>query len=181
MKYEVGQQLWWATCQTQERYETCPDCGGTGRLRVTFHDETQVSIDCANCAPGYYPPTGRVKWWGRIPEARQITVSGFEFSDGKASYHASIGPSSYYRIDEPELFETEESAKAHAEKLAAENNAAEQARILTKEKDTRSWAWNAAYHRRCIKDAQKQIDYHTAKLNVAAIKAKEPASETEAA
>ena len=181
MKYEVGQHAWWATCQTQEHFETCPDCGGTGRLRVTFHDETQVSIECRNCSAGYDPPTGRVKWYGRIPEAKMITISGFEFTDGKASYHASLGPSSYYRIEEAELFLTEDAAKARADELAAQHDAAERARIMTREKDTKSWAWNASYHRRCIKDAEKTIAYHTAKLAVAALKAKDPSPESEAA
>jgi len=181
MKYEVGQQVWWATCQTSEHFEKCPDCGGTGRLRVTFHDETQVSIDCANCASGYNPPTGLVKWYGRAAEARLITITGFEFTDGKASYHAGIGPGSYYRIDESELFDAETDAKAHADKLAAEHDAAERARVLNKEKNTRSWAWNASYHRNIIKRAEKDIAYHAAKLAVAALKAKEPASEPEAA
>jgi hypothetical protein len=174
MKYEIGQQVWWATCQTREHLETCPDCGGTGRLRVTFHDETQVSIDCANCSAGYNPPTGLVKWYGHMPEARLITVTGFEFTDGKASYHAGIGQGSYYRIEEGELFNAEDAAKAHADKLAEKHDASERARILNKEKDTRSWAWNASYHRNNIKRAQKDIAYHTAKLNVAAIRAKEP-------
>lgn len=174
MKYDVGQQVWWATFRAGEHWETCPDCGGTGRLRVTFHDEAQVSIECQNCALGYDPPTGLVKWYGRTPEVRQITITGFEFKDGKASYHSGIGGGSYHRIEESELFLSEEGAKVHADKLAAEHDAAERARILNKEKGTRSWAWNASYHRNCIKRAQKDIDYHTAKLNVAKVKAKEP-------
>jgi len=173
MKYSVGQQVWWATCDTVQRFEACPDCGGTGRIRVTFHDETQVSIECANCSAGYNPPTGQIIWRGRLPEVRRITITGFEFTGGTASYHSSIGPNSYYRIDESAIFDTQEDAKVHADKLAAEHNAEEQRRVLAKEKDTRSWAFNASYHRRCIKDAEKKIAYHGSKLNVAALKAKE--------
>lgn len=178
MKYEFGQQVWWATCQASENWETCPDCGGTGRLRVTFHDETQVSIDCRNCASGYDSPSGRVRWFGRVPEARKITISGFEFTDGNASYHSFFGQGSYYRIEEDALFATEAEAMEHAEKLAAEHDAAERAKFLTKEKDAHSWAWNASYHRNCLKRAQKEAEYHTAKLNVAKIKAKEPGAAT---
>lgn len=173
MKYEIGQKVWWATCGSSQRFETCPDCGGTGRLRVTFHDETTVSIECRNCASGYDAPTGKVIWYGRIAEVRQIPVTGFEFTDGKASYHSANGFNSYYRIGEDDLFASEAEAQTQADKLAAEWDMSERTRVLAKEKDTRTWAWNASYHRNKIKAAQKDIAYHTAKLAVAAIKAKE--------
>lgn len=175
MKYEIGQKVWWATCQSSQRFETCPDCGGSGRLRVTFHDETQVSIECRNCASGYDAPTGQVIWYGRIAQVRQIPVTGFEFTDGKESYHSANGLNSYYRIGEDDLFASEADAQAEADRLAAEWDATEKARVMSKEKDTRTWAWNASYHRNKIKAAQKDIAYHAAKLAVAAIKAKEPA------
>ena len=39
-----------------------------------------------------------------------------------------------------------------------------------KEQQHRSWAWNATYHRKCLKEALRQVEYHTAKLNVAETK-----------
>jgi len=57
--------------------------------------------------------------------------------------------------------------------MGADADRAEREKIATKEKDTRTWAWNASYHRRQIKDAKRQLEYHTAKLNVASLKAKE--------
>lgn len=64
-KFKIGDTVWHATFGMTETWVTCPDCGGTGRLRVTFHDETQVSIECNRCGPGYEPPTGRIKCWDR--------------------------------------------------------------------------------------------------------------------
>jgi hypothetical protein len=58
--------------------------------------------------------------------------------------------------------------------MCDEANAAERARVLNKEKDTRTWAWNASYHRREIADAKKRIEYHAAKLAVASLKSKTP-------
>jgi len=174
MKYEIGQQVWRATCDTHQLSLTCPDCGGTGRLRVILHDETQVSIDCANCAPGYDPPTGKVKYWAREARAVLGTISGVEIEGEKATWKMAAGENSYWRVEESNLFDTQEAALAKAEADCAAQNAADETRILTKEKDTRSWAWNASYHRKRIKEAQRDLEYHTKKLNVAAIKAKEP-------
>jgi hypothetical protein len=44
---------------------------------------------------------------------------------------------------------------------------------MAKTKDHRSWAWNASYHRRNIKDLERQLEYHRSKLAVCAANAKE--------
>lgn len=162
------------TWDSQDNFVPCPDCGGTGRLRVTFHDETTVSIDCQNCSVGYASPAGRVRCYDRKPKAEQFLITGVE-QNAKGVRYQSGSSSCWITLDAAEVFATHDEALAHAKELAAKQDADDRARILTKEKDTRSWAWNASYHRRGIKEAQKQLDYHAAKLNVAALKAKESA------
>jgi len=170
MRFEIGQQVWRPSFDNEPAYITCPDCGGSGRLRVTFHDETQVSIECKNCSVGYDPPSGRIKCYNRMPRAELETITGCEIGGGKVEWRTS----GTYRVDASELFDNEADCMIAAMAKAAQFDADDRQRILTKEKDTRSWAWNASYHRKCIKEAQRQIEYHTAKLNVAKVKAKEP-------
>ena len=169
IKYAIGQEVWWATCRIEETSIECPHCGGTGRLRVTFHNETTVSIDCQNCAKGYEPPTGRVRVHNRTPRAIIATIMGIEIrGDGDIEYRISES----YIIDEDRLFESRDAAMACAETLAADEDRTERERVQKKEKDTRSWAWNATYHRRQIAHAKKEITYHESKLAVASVKAK---------
>jgi hypothetical protein len=169
MKYQVGQQVWRASWEGTETSIPCPDCGGTGRIRVTFHDETQVSIGCQYCARGYDPPTGRVRVHDRRPTAVLETITGAEIEGGKTEWRTNRT----YRAPESDLFDNEAECLAAAAVKAAQHDREERDQINNKEKDTRTWAWNASYHRKCIKDAQKQIDYHSRKLAVASIKAKE--------
>lgn len=175
MKYEIGQAVWIGDFSPlAPTHVTCPDCGGTGRLRVTFHDDTQVSIDCRNCAPGYDAPTGKVVIYQNAARARQAVVTGMEMRDGKTRWHVDGTSNSYRIVDEEDVFDTEEAALAWAEQKSAAYIKEQRDRISAKEKDTRTWAWNASYHRKQIKEAQRQIEYHSSKLAVAAIKAKEP-------
>ncbi len=174
--YAIGDKVWKSTFQSTKNYVECPDCGGTGRLRVTFHDDTQVSIDCKNCSVGYDPPSGRVMVYERHSHSEQGIIVGIEITSDGVEYKLSnprAGSGTYWCIKESEIFNTKEEADAYGVILAEEANKEELARVYRKEKDTRTWAWNASYHRRCIKDAEKQIVYHTAKLNVASLKAKE--------
>ena len=169
MKYDIGQQIYHATWDTRTGHVTCPDCGGTGRLRVTFHDDTTVSIDCRNCSSGYNRPSGQVQIYERLARAELCTITGCEIEGTKVEWRLDT----HYRVNEDDLFTDYDECLAYARIKAEAADKAELEKVNRKEKDTRTWAWNASYHRKCIKDAQKQLDYHTSKLNVAALKAKE--------
>lgn len=169
MRFAVGDLVWIASWETQKKYVTCPDCGGTGRIRVIFHDETQVSIECQRCQSGFNPPSGRLVHYERSPVVRCEAITGVELTDNSIEWKTK----NHYRVADGDVFATETDAVERAAQMSAQANADDLQRIAMKEKDTRSWAWNASYHRREIKDAQRRIEYHTAKLNVAKVKAKE--------
>lgn len=168
-KFEIGARLWWPRCQREATSVECPDCGGTGRLRVIFHDETTVSIGCANCAIGYDPPTGRVRVHDRTPRVEQVRIVGLEIrADGSVEYRTSHS----YNVSEDMLFSDHEAAMERAEELAVEADREDRERVATKERDTRTWAWNASYHRGEIKRLRRDIERHEAKLAVASLKVK---------
>lgn len=172
-KFAIGDAIWIATWDSSDNYVTCPDCGGTKHIRVIMHDDTEHRIACQNCGHGYNESTGRVRVYDRKPKAERHMVTGLEINGSEIKYRSQIGCSSYRIVEEELAYATEGEAYAAAVKRAAECNAEDRLKVLTKEKNTRTWAWNASYHRQCIKRAQKELEYHTAKLNVAAVKAKE--------
>ncbi len=175
MKYEIGQSVWVATWDSSENYVTCPDCGGTGRIRVIHHDDTVMSIECAGCSLGYDPPTGRVRVYDRRPRAELTYIVGVEITAGKTEWNTK----GRWHLDEAEIYETEDEALAAAVLKAEKADREEREKIATKEKPTRTWSWNAHYHRRQIKDAERNLKHHTAKLAVARLKAKEDKQEAE--
>jgi hypothetical protein len=184
-KYEIGQEIFWASFSSHAQdHVTCTDCGGTARLRVTFHDETTVSIPCANCARGYEQPTGKIMVYCRKGTVNKGVVSGMEIGDDQVEYRAKyyctgddgrlFGATSH--IKENDVFLSESGAQLRADQMAVEYDEEERAKIFRKEKDQRSWAWNASYHRKQIKDAERSLEYHRKKLAHAAIKAKDKAA-----
>lgn len=169
MKYQIGQEVWFATWAPTKTYVECPDCAGTGRIRVLMADDTMVSIECAGCSRGYEPPTGYIQVYNRQPRAKHTTVIGVEIRDGKTEWRTT----ETYCADDGDLFDNEADALERAQEKAAQHDREERERIAQKEKPTRTWAWNAHYHRREIKEAQRRIEYHTAKLAAANLKAKQ--------
>lgn len=172
MTFKIGDMVWLARFDATASSVECPDCGGTGRLRVTFHDETQVSIHCANCARGYEPPTGRVTVHERKATALYLWVTGMEVNAEGIEYRLSDHATGYGYLSK-DVFATKEEAEARGAEMADAANREELARVYRKERGTRSWAWNASYHRKEIKRCQQEIERHTAKLAVASLKAKE--------
>ena len=171
-KFNIGDEVWRASWQTRDRWLTCPDCGGTRSMTVTLWDRTQHVIPCAGCAAGYNPPSGLVHSYEYSVDAKPETVMGLEMCGDNYEYKTS-GSCCVYERD---LSATKEEALVRAAELTAERQRQEEAKIYQKEKPARTWSWHVHYHRRQIKEAQKALDYHTAKLNAATAKAKEPES-----
>lgn len=173
MKFNIGDTVWAASFEPTETYITCPDCCGEGRLRVIMGDGTEVSVGCRNCEKGYMGPQGRLTVYDRRPFAKSVKITGAEIQPDGVRYHYHCGESYWHTYDEENLFADEPGAVARAQEMAVAADAEERSRILNREKDTRSWAWNANYHRQCIARAKKDIAYHESKLAVASLKAKE--------
>lgn len=177
MKYQIGDRIWIAQWDAEETHITCPDCGGTKRLQVTFFDGETVSIECEMCRSGYLGPQGFLIVHNRSSRAREGIIFGAEIGAKGVEYKISsldFSTSSYWMKDECDVFTDREGADARGREIAAEHDARERALIQQKAKANKSWAWNASYHRREIKRLQQQIDHHRAQLSIAAAKAKEP-------
>ena len=169
MKYKIGNVVWYAQVKCFEGTEPCPDCFGQRALTVIKGDGSQVSIECAGCASGYDTSKGYVTYHGWKSDVCQVRIERVEITDQGVEY----GHSQSYRVSEDEVFDTKEEAEKRADEKWKEHNAQELARIHQKEKHNRTLSWNAHYHRDCIRRAEKDLAYHTAKLSVAKVKAKE--------
>lgn len=174
-KFKLGDTVWIATSETVEERVTCPDCMGKKYLTVIMGDDSRVTIDCANCAPGFEYPRGYIILYNHIASVRQVIIDGIEENTEETWYRFE----KCRTILEQELFVDKEGAESRAAELVQERNDEEKKRLITKEKHNHTWAWNATYHRRCIKQAEENIIYHTAKLEAAKQYVREVTNDTE--
>jgi hypothetical protein len=98
------------------------------------------------------------------PAVEILQVEYIDSRDGIVRYN--------YR-DNYVVFADHLSAAKRAIDLLEEYQTKETERLAAKEQPKRTWAWNVRYHRGCLKEAQRQIEYHTSKLNAALTHAKE--------
>ena len=176
--FNIGTKVFQSDYARREHWITCPDCLGSKRIKVTLGDGTELLIECGGCNPGgYEPPQGVIRQYEYSVETKERTVTGVCMHGSEVSYELDHFPGqcSYYTAKDGEVFATKEEALAHGEQMKSEHEAAENKRWLAKTKDHKSWAWNATYHRQCIKRAEKDLEYHRGKVQVCVAKVKEAA------
>jgi len=163
-KFNIGDTVWQAHAGQSQIWIICPECLGSGRLLVILGDGTEVSIACVCCERGYEGSPGKLSTYDFVAEAYQVTITGVEshMTEGKLKTRYSVG---CYSGEEENIFATKEEALSRASFLKSLQHIEEDKRMKYKEKQAKTWAWNVAYHRRALREAQRQIEYHTAKLN----------------
>lgn len=166
--FNVGDLVWTARDRGKRKEIICPDCFGTRHLVVTLGNGEQHTIDCAGCRAGYEPPLGIIQTWEYEPSVEHGIVTEVTLSSGGASYRVGC-----LCFEQSDVFAEKEQAMERAEKYAKESQEREDAKFLRKDKNNRTWAWHVHWHRREIRDAEKKLAYHRAKLEVARKKAKE--------
>ena len=176
-KFGVGDWVWHATFESHEKWVKCPHCLGYKWAKVTFGDGSEVTVDCGGCESGYNPPSGVVRTYDHEAQADYVVVEGIEIhrscQEGMPEFVVRYSLSNHRGGDEQNVFDNEQDAKERAVTLAQEWTALELKRLGSKDRPSRSWAQNASYHRRSLKTAQRDVEYHTSKLDAAKAHAKE--------
>ena len=179
-KYELGDVVYVGEWKAYERSETCPDCGGTCSIKVTLFDGTEYIIPCEGCKQGWEGPYGYVTRHAYRATTFEAIVQGIElgcWSDNKGQWTYQVGTESDYacrsHIKENEIFTTEPEALNFAFAKGRQLEIDSAARVFLKEKPEHTWAWNVTYHRREIKRAERDLEYHSKCLGIARDKAKE--------
>ena len=167
--YSIGDQVWYATAEITGNRVTCPDCFGKKFLTVILGDDSRVTVNCTGCEAGYEGSKGSIVSYDYKAVVQLSRVNAIEVESDGVRY----GLESCYRIAERDMFSSKFAAEVRAAELVKEHERAEKKRLAGKEKDTRSWAWNATYHRGCIKRAERELEYHRAKLDMALTHKKE--------
>lgn len=174
-KFQIGQKVFKGIYERHDTFVTCPDCSGTKHVKVVLGDGTEILIECGGCDPGgYQPSTGAIKQYVYEARAKTHLVTGVKLTADEVEYELDKTENygSYFTGNEAEVFATKEEAMAHANELKSQFEEAENKRLMAKTKDSRSWAWNATYHRNCIKRLEKELEYHRSKVTICSAHAK---------
>lgn len=167
MKYNIGDSVWFGTYDTHGHRVTCPDCAGSGKLKVTFADGVECLFECGCCSRGYEGSVGWVTQYEKSPKIEGLTITGVEIRTECIVYHCGS-----WVIEESKLHHDADSALAYATGLKEEEERVANEPRFSKHQDRKSYGWNAHYHRKCIKQKEQELEYHRNALSVCATQAK---------
>lgn len=162
-KFNIGDTVYMAEAGPEQVCITCPECAGSGRLRVILGDSSEVSIACVCCERGYEGSPGRIHTYQYTSRTSWHEITGVEERLGQPTrYYFGC-----YSSEETNLFATQEQAMERATTLAADHAAEETKRLKYREKQHKTWAWNVSYWRSKIRHAKEEIARCEARLAVA--------------
>ena len=164
MKYKIDDLVWWAHLRKEYIYIPCPHCFGKKFLTVIMGDDSKHTIDCECCKQGYLGPRGTIQTYQDRLDPQHVHINRIEVkSDNTIEY----GVNGCYCANDADIFDTKEEAENRMKELLKESAQEEQLRLHNKDNYSRTWAWHVTYHRNYIKNAKRDIDYHSIKLDMA--------------
>ena len=162
---KIGDKVWVARLEGSARLQKeCPDCLGKKYIRLIMGDNEHVSIPCEGCSHGFGTPAGEVSYYGSQALALEGYIGQITITVTKVEYQVGLDG---YNISPDIVFDDEASAQAEADRLLAEHQERQDKRIISKEKNHKSWAWHASYYRGKIRRAEDDINLYRDKLNYA--------------
>ena len=157
-KYSVGDTIWHSRYGMNQVVKICPICFGKKEVTLILGNGDEVILECANCSQGYNNPTGTVTEYEFITEANQRTITAINLvitAGGEEREYKS----GYETLNNDDIFDTEEEALTRSKHKVEEANKAQETKIEYLKKDKRrSFAWNASYWLRQIREAEKNIE-----------------------
>ena len=164
--FNIGDTVYRARTGQDHVWITCPECLGSGRLRVIMGDDSEVSIYCVCCQYGYEGSPGKVQTYefGGHVEGGTITGVNSHMQDDELTLSYSFNG---FGEDLKNLFATQDEARGRVAALLFEHAAEEIKRLKYKEKQHKTWASNVAYYRSTIRRAKEEIARYEARLAVA--------------
>lgn len=162
MSRAIGETVYWVESHTHYgKSIPCPMCFGNRFVTIILGDESRSKIECGMCSHGCERPSGVAKTWEAAAIIYSGVITGISTREG---LKYEIGHSSVYARD---CFDSEDSAipaRDAALKEAQDRRAKwfEDSFVQCKKKQV----WSAGYHRSQIKDAERTIEWHKARLGM---------------
>ena len=170
--FEIGQTYWAPRHRPVKITLPCPACKGARVVTVIYGDE-HVSVDCEACGLGLEGSPGTVTEYDFTPHAEAFTIeSVVGLYGGRWDVRSTTGQTSGFN----DLCKTEDAALVVSVLKCAEQEEANMRTRMHKRNSAKRATWTVRYHRQCIADLERQLAWHTARINAGKVKKEQGAS-----
>lgn len=161
--FEIGRTYYLPKYSPTEKREPCPICYGAKVVTIILGNDERVTVECDGCGIGYESPRGFVNSSVWDAAVHPFTVESVTSMYGDDWYLKSKeGDTSNWKT----LCETEaealEESRHHIQKMIDEN----MRRSATSNKQKlKTKTWHVRYHEDCIRELERKIAWHRAKVS----------------
>jgi hypothetical protein len=162
--FEIGDTYWAPRTSSEKVRLPCPVCNGTGIVIVLYGGEERVAVDCEGCGLGFDldHARGYVDEWEFEPAAELFVIAEVvSLYNGRWSVRSTTGATN----DFDALLKTEHEALVVSKTRCIEQHERNMQSRQHKRGSAKRATWTAIYHKNCIKDLERQIAWHTARVN----------------
>jgi hypothetical protein len=159
--FKIGDVYYRPISAPRQTTITCPICDGKLYITIILGSGEQLQVECDGCDTGLNRPKGTLTEWNQDPATEFFEIASItSFHNGSWGVMSSSG--STCDFSNLETFEvdalriaTEQSKEVYERNMAIR---------LHRKRETKKAGWSIQYHRQCIKDAERTIQWHQSKI-----------------
>ena len=160
----IGEKVWWATCENKQVEIDCPICFGKKEVILILGNEQQIKTNCDYCVSGFEPPKGFTIEYQRVSGVREVAITGKEIVENEQGRKVEYSYQNYI-LDDQNAFSTKEEAENRVSELIKEYEQYEADRNIHKIKSNQTkYSWKIGYYKKQLKDAQRNIEIYSNKI-----------------
>ncbi len=163
LPFEIGQRLFAPRTRATAVTRPCPACLGQKVVTIIYGDGEHVQMRCEACGTGFDEPRGVVSEYELEPQADEFVIASVEsLYNGNWRVNSTTGAAEDFK----DLCETEEQALEVSRTKCSDQYDRNMASRLHKRKSQGSrLGWSVAYHRQCIRDLERQLEWHRSRVS----------------
>ncbi|HAM41668.1 MAG TPA: hypothetical protein DCP69_10115 [Candidatus Omnitrophica bacterium] len=162
LPFRVGDVLWMPLAESRQVTIPCPICAGKRVVRVELGDGDLVTVDCDGCGLGFSGPQGTITEREHDPKVERFEIAEpVSLYGGEWQVRSTTGAEHELK----DLYPTEAEAFAVAAKRSAQQTEHNMMSRARRKKGLSKTAWTVRYHRERIRDAERELAWHRARLH----------------
>ena len=165
-EYNIGDKVFWAKYDGKSVQEICPVCFDKKEVIIILGNGEQVATECNYCVIGLSGPRGYVEVYKWVSSVSEIIIDGKEVNESLQGKNIEYRYGRYC-LNNGDIFSTKEGAEKRVEEKIREKEIEESKRFETvKGGKKMSLTWSLGYHQKQIRNAEKDIIYHSSKVKL---------------
>jgi uncharacterized Zn-finger protein len=164
--YSVGDKVWLARCEHEEKEVLCPVCFGKYKVTVILGNGDHVEVDCDFCGKGFSGPRGVVTDYHYRSNPELVTITAVTRRQSEKGEEVEYHSGCRF-LEVANLFDTKEEADKRSEELRAEYEESFMRRLEANKADNhRGYTWAVGYHMREARRHREDAERHEQRARV---------------